>query len=141
MIRIEFDDSLRTGDELVDAQHSTLIEMFNELHAASTAGQGSDAVGPLLDRLHEYTVEHFTAEQRLMTRYRYPATDMLSHVEEHGALTQRVRELIVQYRESDFATVLPLATLLQDWLTRHIRQRDRLVVAHVRQARMAEVAG
>ncbi len=137
MIRIEFDDSLRTGDLTVDSQHEKLIAMFNELHAASTEGRGPEVVGPLLERLHDYTIEHFSAEQRLMTGSRYPAEDMLAHVEEHVALTQKVRDLIVDFHNGGFATILPLATLLQEWLTRHIRQRDRALAEHLRAASAA----
>ncbi len=135
MIRIEFDDSLRTGDQTVDSQHEKLIGMFNELHAASTEGRGAEVVGPLLEKLHDYTIEHFAAEQKLMTGSRFPASDMLTHVEEHVQLTQKVRDLIVDYHNGGFATILPLATLLQEWLTKHIRQRDRQLVEHLEAAR------
>ncbi len=132
MIRIEFDESLYTGDPEIDAQHRTLIGMFNELHAASTDGRGPEAIGPILDRLHGYTIEHFAAEQRFMVDSRFPADEMLEHFQDHSALTQRVRDLILQYREGGMATILPLATLLQEWLTTHIRQKDRRVAEHFR---------
>lgn len=134
MIRIEFDESLRTGDQTVDSQHEKLIAMFNELHAASLEGRGPELVGPLLESLHDYTIEHFAAEQELMASSRFPASDMLAHVEEHVQLTQKVRDLIVDFHNGGFATILPLATLLQEWLTRHIRQRDRLLVEHLKTA-------
>lgn len=132
MIHMEFDESLYTGDAAVDAQHRELIGMFNDLHVASSEGRAADAVESLLQRLHSYTIEHFTAEQALMKRTRFPADEMLSHVEDHIALTQRVRQLVVDHREQGFSTMLPLATLLQEWLASHIRQRDRRLVAHVR---------
>lgn len=137
MIRIEFDESLYTGDAMVDEQHRTLIGMFNELHAASQENRSAEAVAPLLEQLHDYTIEHFTAEQNLMIRTRFPADEMLSHVEQHGELTQKVRQLITDYRSGGFATILPLATLLQEWLATHIRQLDRRVVEHVRSVEAA----
>lgn len=132
MTSIEFDDSLLTGDPVVDEQHRMLIGMFNELRAAGRDARGPDAIGPLLERLHVYTVEHFTAEQKLMAKTRFPADEMLAHVEEHGELTQRVRQLIVDYRTGGMDTVLPVATLLQDWLAVHIQQRDCRLVEHIR---------
>jgi hemerythrin len=138
MIRIDFDETLRTGDVRVDDQHRHLIEMFNSLHQASCDGCGAEVVGPLLDELHTYTIEHFTAEQRLMASVRFPADEMLEHVEEHGKLTARVRDLIEEYRRGGMATILPLATLLQEWLADHIRQRDRRLVEHVRLAGAAD---
>lgn len=134
MIRIEFDDSLKTGDGRVDDQHRELINMFNELHAASQDGSGKSAIGPLLERLHSYTIEHFTAEQQLMVDSRLPAEEMLDHFREHSELTQKVHSLVTDYHDGGLATILPVATLLQEWLATHIRQRDMRVVQHIRQA-------
>lgn len=134
MIRIEFDETLETGDARVDDQHRELIGMFNELHAASCDGCGKEAIGPLLERLHSYTIEHFTAEQQLMVDSRFPAEEMLEHFSEHGELTQKVRQLVLDYHDGGLATILPVATLLQEWLATHIRQRDMRVVQHIKQA-------
>lgn len=132
MIRIEFDETLHTGDQRVDEQHRTLIEMFNSLHAASQEGRGPEVVAPLLEQLQDYTIRHFADEQDLMSRSRFPADEMLAHTEQHHELTQKVRQLITDYRSGGFATILPLATLLQEWLATHIRQSDRRVVEHLR---------
>lgn len=143
MIRIEFDDTLRTGDSRVDAQHEQLLGMFNELYEATRdGGRGHELIGPLLERLHDYTVEHFAAEQQLMVDAALPAYEMLSHFEEHGRLTRRVHELVNEYGQHGMATILPIATLLQEWLAEHIRVRDRRVVEHLRsQGMVAEAAG
>jgi hemerythrin len=135
MIRIELDDDLRTGDRRVDDQHEALFGMFNGLHEAMTRGRGTEVVGPLIQQLHDYTLEHFDAEQGLMVEARLDAVEMLDHVEEHRQLTERVRELVLQYRDGGLPTVLPLATLLQEWLIGHIRKRDRVL------AKRRETAG
>lgn len=138
MIRIDFDDTLKTGDARVDEQHRTLVETFNRLQDASIESLGPEIVAPLLHQLHDYTIQHFTAEQELMARSRFPAAEMLEHVEEHRALTDRVRELITEYRDGGFESALPLASLLQDWLAKHIRQSDRRVVEHLRAQELLE---
>lgn len=138
MTRIEFDDTLKTGDSRVDEQHRMLVQTFNELQDASLESLGPEVVAPLLHQLHDYTIQHFTAEQELMARSRFPAAEMLEHVEEHRVLTDRVRQLITEYSSGGFESVLPLATLLQDWLAKHIRQSDRRVVEHLRAQGLAE---
>lgn len=138
---IEFDDSLRTGNERVDEQHEMLIGMFNELHTASCANCGQDVVEPILERLQAYTIQHFADEQKLMVESRYPADVMVKHFEEHSRLSSRVRDMIVEYRKNGLATILPLATLLQEWIATHIRQQDRLVAEHVRQYQTRGASG
>lgn len=138
MTRIEFDDTLKTGDARVDEQHRMLVETFNELQDASLDSLGAEVVAPLLHQLHDYTIQHFTAEQELMARSRFPAAEMLEHVEEHRVLTDRVRQLITEYSAGGFESVLPLASLLQDWLAQHIRQSDRRVVEHLRVQGLAQ---
>lgn len=132
MIRIEWDGTLETGDPMVDGQHKELIDMFNQLYEHSRAG-GDDksAVNELLVRLSSYVSTHFAAEQALMARTQYPPAEVMTHVREHLELSDRTRELVVEYSKGSLLTILPLASLLQTWLADHIRKRDRAFVQHV----------
>lgn len=132
MLRLQFDSTLETGDPTVDDQHRTLIGIFNELYDASVSGTAEDLVHETLVRLSTYTREHFAAEQRLMVTSKYPPEHVMAHVDEHLKLTEKTGQLVADHARGDLTTVLPLATLLQEWLATHIRVHDRRLIEHVR---------
>lgn len=57
---------------LLDKQHQKLFDTVNELDQALRAGQGNAAVEPVLDKLVEYALVHFAAEESLMKRQDFP---------------------------------------------------------------------
>lgn len=132
---LQWDESLETGDSVVDGQHQRLIAMFGELHRAALDDTGQAAVGGIIERLTEYVTVHFAAEQELMVRHAFPPAAVMEHVGEHTKLTRRTLDMVQEYREGRLTTVLPLATFLQDWIATHIRRYDRVLVDHVRERR------
>ncbi|MGB8773830.1 MAG: hemerythrin domain-containing protein, partial [Terriglobales bacterium] len=56
----------------LDAQHKKLFDIIRELYTAMSSGHGKDAVGDVLRRLIDYTVQHFAAEEKLMAEHAYP---------------------------------------------------------------------
>lgn len=133
-MRIEFDSSLETGDHMVDTQHRKLIGMFNDLYSASVEGRGDEAIRGTLDALSAYVDEHFSDEQSLMLRKHYPADKLIAHQAEHHELAEKTRNLVAQHEAGGFMTVLPLATLLGQWLADHIRKSDQEFAAFARAA-------
>lgn len=128
---MQWDRSLETGDETVDAQHRELLGMFNDLQEKEVAGHGRDVMGDTLVRLSDYVATHFAAEEALMRRYGYSAENVEAHVAEHEELSRRTREMVLDYRQGRLASVVPLVEFLSDWLANHIRQVDRQMVDHV----------
>ncbi len=63
---------LETGNEIVDKQHKALIEAFNSLLDASMKGYERQELGQTINFLVEYTKKHFSDEEDLQVRYRYP---------------------------------------------------------------------
>ncbi len=107
----------------VDNQHKKLFELVNELRQAMAQGHGKDMAGDVLTRLIDYTVCHFTAEDKLMETNKYPA--VLSHRAEHKALTDKVLALKREF-DSGTSNVTPqLMAFLQQWLRNHIQTVDQ----------------
>ncbi len=131
MTRIELDESLVTGNPTVDEQHRRLFEMFRVLEEHSSSAMDREALDEMLLALIDYTTEHFGAEQSLMVAHRFPADEMLAHVEQHSRLTERTREVVLQHREVAGDTAPMLAALLRDWLANHIREWDLRLAAHL----------
>jgi hemerythrin-like metal-binding protein len=107
----------------MDNQHKKLFELVNELHSAMSKGHGKDITGDVLRRLIDYTVEHFTAEEKLMAKYEYPA--LAVHRVEHQALTDKVLAFKKEFEAGTGNVTLELMTFLQQWLKNHIQTVDQ----------------
>ena len=64
-MRAEFDESLVTGNEMIDAQHKELIDKINKLLDSCETGEGKVAAIKTLDFLADYTEFHFGEEEKL----------------------------------------------------------------------------
>ena len=70
----EWDETLETGDPLVDQQHRRIYQIFYELEAADdTPGEIMHA----LDQLTVHVAVHFATEEDLMRREQFPALAVL----------------------------------------------------------------
>ena len=82
--------------QALDNQHRRLFATTNELNDALSQGEGSAAVDPVLQKLVDYALSHFAAEEALMKRHRFP--DFAKHRAEHEAFARKVTEFIEEYR-------------------------------------------
>ena len=71
-MRAEFDETLITGNEMIDSQHKELIGKINGLLDSCEDGNDKLAAVKTLDYLAEYTDFHFTAEEKLQEEMDYP---------------------------------------------------------------------
>ena len=60
---------------VLDRQHQALIDTVNELKDALTSGQGSGVVAEVLKKLSDYALNHFAAEELLMTEHAFPGLE------------------------------------------------------------------
>jgi hemerythrin len=126
---ITWSDRLSVGIPRIDAQHQTLVEMINQLHAAMLAGQGNAALGKTLDGVVAYTLSHFAAEEALMNRSAYPGYER--HKAEHDKLTAQAKVLQEKARTAKSLLTLEVAKFLQHWLIDHIASQDKAYSAHL----------
>ena len=61
-MRAEFDDSLVTGNDMIDSQHKELIDKINKLLESCESGKDKLVAIKTLDYLADYTDFHFSAE-------------------------------------------------------------------------------
>ena len=107
----------------LDNQHKKLFELVNELHAAMGEGHGNDVAGDILYRLIDYTVHHFSAEERLMEQHKFPG--LPSHRAEHKALTDKVLAFKKDFDAGATNVTPQLMMFLQQWLRNHIQSVDQ----------------
>lgn len=127
----EFDDSLITGDALIDSQHRELINRIN--HLLENCAQKDNKVGAvkMLDYLLEYTEFHFGEEEKLQAGIGYPGIE--EHRRKHEELRQTVAQLQEMLEEEEGpsdAFVLQVQKNVIDWLYGHIKSFDRSFVEY-----------
>lgn len=123
MSLITWDGSLSVGVHSIDAQHTVLIEILNELHDAMMRGEAKAVTGPLLKRLLAYTREHFSEEEAMMEAAGYVGLE--AHRAQHRELTRKVENYIMRFEVGESTVNLHLMNFLRDWLTHHIQKVDR----------------
>lgn len=127
----EFDDSLVTGNEIIDSQHKELINKINQLLEACEESSGKVQAIQTLGYLADYTDYHFKEEEALQEAIQYPG--IAEHKRQHEDLRRVVSELHEMLEESEGPTddfVVQVQKNVIDWLYRHIKGFDRSVAEY-----------
>lgn len=130
-MRAEFDESLVTGNEMIDSQHQELIGKINKLLDSCETGNDKLVAIKTLDYLADYTEFHFSEEENLQAEIEYPG--MEKHKEEHEKLRRVVKELYEMLEEEEGpseAFVEQVNKNVIQWLYSHIKGFDRSVAEY-----------
>jgi len=120
-MRAEFDESLVTGNEMIDTQHKELIDKINKLLDSCETSKEKVVAVKTLDYLADYTEFHFGEEEKLQESINYPA--IAEHKKEHDKLRAVVKDLYNMLEEQVNKNVI-------EWLYRHIKGFDRSVAEY-----------
>ena len=123
MALLNWSSSYSVGVKTLDSQHTVLFDILNELHAAMMKGQAQSLTGPLLRKLQEYTRNHFSAEEQMLSAARYPG--LAEHRKLHVDLMKQVEEYAGRFERGEITLNLHLLNFLRDWLTTHIQKVDK----------------
>lgn len=119
---IEFDDSLRVGNRVIDQEHEMLISYINLLQKAVENEASDGIVEKVVDGLVEYTKTHFFVEEELMKAYVYP--DMHDHMHAHEKFRQQANDLVASLEKGESVDLEAVLAFLKEWLTGHIMKID-----------------
>ncbi|MGN0171032.1 MAG: bacteriohemerythrin [Lachnospiraceae bacterium] len=127
-----FDDSLVTGNKLIDGQHMELIGKINKLVDCCEEGRGKIEAIKMLDYLAEYTEFHFSAEEDLQEKVQYPG--LAEHRQKHEEFKKAVSELYAMLDEQEGPTdafVEAVNKNVIQWLYEHIKGFDCSVATYM----------
>lgn len=127
-----FDDSLITGNKMIDTQHKELIDRINKLLILCENEKPAkrEAV-ETLDYLADYTEFHFGEEEKLQEEIGYPG--IAEHKKKHEELRQVVQDLYAMLEEQEGPTAAFVESVnenVTNWLYNHIRGFDRSVAEY-----------
>lgn len=132
-MKIVFDDSLYTGNELIDNEHKELIERANKLMESCEKGTEKLTAVKTLDFLMDYTEVHFADEEKLQQEASYDKYQQ--HKEQHDLFKKSVDELRQMLEEEEGPTDAFVAAVNKNvgqWLVNHIQGWDKAVAEFVR---------
>ena len=128
----EWDSSLETGNEYIDGHHKELIAAINNITEAHRLGKGRDEIAKTIDFISDYTVMHFTAEEKLMVQYGFP--EFSAHKGYHDEFKETVKNLTRRFvKEVSIDEYISLVIFtLGDWLFSHIKGEDFRMAAFIK---------
>ncbi len=120
------------GIQRIDDQHREIFARIGNLFHGLQQGQGSEELRRTFAFLEEYTQTHFRDEEELMAASRYVL--LPQHRAEHQALIRQLAVWRAGVDQADLRLILQAATMLGEWLRRHIAGSDQ-ALARVVQGR------
>lgn len=107
----------------MDQQHKQLVGLINFLYEARNKKGERGDICIVLDELVDYTKVHFSNEEKLMRKHKFPEYD--AHKSMHGNLVQQVSNMQKNCVNGNKNTFTDIAILLNDWLAEHIMIEDK----------------
>ena len=123
MAVIVWDNTLSVDISAVDQQHKKLINIINELHDAMKIGKAKDVMEKVIKELVDYTVEHFSIEEKKMQEFHY--VDYVQHKSEHDQFVKKAASLQKDFSTGKTSITLDTMNFLKEWLTNHIMGTDK----------------
>ena len=128
-----WDDSMETGDPIMDRQHREIIELVDRLDAI---GVDDDSwmkhAHEILDRVMDLAVTHFATEELLMVRVGYPEEAQKRMLEQHHDFKAYARIRVLEFRVGERSGLALLPGFLRMWLVEHEFGLDRELVSWIR---------
>ena len=127
---VEWNNTFSIGVQEIDGHHRHLVELINRTSDSLVAEDSRQNLKEVFEALLDYSVYHFSAEEKLMKETRFPGQK--SHIVAHNEFARWMLEKLAMLHRGEPLT-LELLTFLYDWLTEHILGLDARLGAHVHQ--------
>lgn len=123
MALLNWNDSYRVGDALIDREHCRLFDLINNFHFTYMQDRDRRDILQVLNELVRYAEEHFQHEERIMTERGYPELDR--HREIHVRLFETLFSLQAKLERETIGMEQETVAFLRTWLTDHIAAEDK----------------
>jgi hemerythrin len=136
MNKIQWQNSLSVGIELIDNQHKQWIEHFNNAAQAVAFEKSQAQISKTLGFLMDYTEVHFSTEEKHMSQNNYAG--LQEHKAKHDELRSTLANLVKDFEDEGVSPKLSEAidTFLGNWLIRHIQEVDMKFGAFAREKKI-----
>ncbi|MBN1409286.1 MAG: hemerythrin family protein [Spirochaetales bacterium] len=128
---IEWNDALSIQISEIDNQHMKLVQIINNLHAAMLEGKGKLVIEKILNEMVDYTVYHFSTEEKLMGPHRYPLEE--EHRKQHAGFVEKAKDFQEKMSQGKLFLSIEIMNFLKNWLSNHIMDSDKKFGSHLRE--------
>ncbi|WP_430459542.1 bacteriohemerythrin [Thalassolituus sp. LLYu03] len=137
MDKFEWTPDLNLGIDVIDSQHRRIVDYINDLSVAISQ-ESVDQVFDVMERLRDYTLDHFAFEEQLMEQAGYPLQK--SHQLVHRRFEDKVANMVEELTNGrdPFGIARRARNSLMVWLIQHIRHEDQDYVAVVKKVVLKE---
>jgi len=121
---IIWNDSYSVGNKELDEHHKRLFSILNEACDACAHGNFK-AFSLILDKLLDYVLYHFEAEENYMKSIKYPEIE--AHQIEHQQFTEKLigyHRMVLDNNEFYSLKLVDLTITTYEWLCEHILIKD-----------------
>ena len=130
---------MMTQDQLpmvaIPSMNDTHLEEIIIVNKLDTAAKNNDinAVREILNELLEHTIEHFSTENEMMQKAKFPAYD--THKAEHDRHLHELKALVKYFKKTQDprAIKIHIEGNLEKWLIHHIQTMDTVTAQFLAQ--------
>lgn len=119
MKKIEWDESVKIGVEIIDNQHKILFDLANDLNIAVSKGATKQVADILFSVIMNYAFIHFETEERFVQ----DENNYMQHCFQHYQLIRELQKFAVEFRNNRTGRQDP-GEFLEEWLFGHIKEYD-----------------
>jgi hemerythrin len=122
---LAWSESLSVHNTEIDNQHKELIVKLNDYLNAYDDKKPKEKLSEMFKYLSDYTKEHFSSEEKLMIKYKYPGYDYQKG--QHTHFINELKSFQQEFSEKSSNLTLMIKTnhLIVDWLVNHIGKTDK----------------
>lgn len=118
----------KTGNSEIDKQHSIMHDCLADLASHCAGNSDPAALLGALDILFGYAEWHFTFEERLLERAKYPHLE--AHVAEHRAIIGQLENLRGKLASGN-KDAARLIAMINHWIIDHVNHEDGKSAAYL----------
>lgn len=117
-----WDNSFSVNHTTMDSDHKQLVQMISNLHEAMRVGQSKLIVEQLVKDLNNYSVNHFSREEKYLKENNHP--DLDAQMQQHALFLNKVTEFKTNVENGQTTIALKMLPFLNDWFLNHIMKID-----------------
>lgn len=126
-MRIEWAESLGTGNPVLDRDHEQLVDIINRLELLTD--QDHTEIGRVLCDLIDYVISHFGREEQLMLQTHYPGYD--PHMLAHGQFFTDLIQFAYAFETGQHSLSTNMHQYLVQWLLNHEATEDKRLALYL----------
>jgi hemerythrin len=128
-ILIRWQDAYSIGVQRIDSHHRRLFEIGNSVLDQIERGCSDDEVAETMGLLREYARFHFSEEEGLMIRYKYP--EFNAHKTRHQQLLGQLTDIQSAVAGGKGYNQVEILTFLQEWVVGHTLAEDHRAAVYL----------